>query len=189
MSDKKIGRRDLFRKTMHSAKKVTFDLLDAGMKIKFRRKIIRPPGAIAEDQFLMACSRCDSCKDACPYNAIHKVSSVSAGVLFNTPFIDPHHEACRFCEDMPCIKACDDNALILTDIIKPIGLAVVHREHCLVEQGQYCDYCYNSCPNSLKAIIKGEDGVPVIDADACVGCGKCAYICVSQSGPAIKITP
>jgi ferredoxin-type protein NapG len=189
MTKIKFGRRDFFSRSFNSVKRVSLEAIDVGLKLKFKRKIIRPPGAIREDRFLMTCSRCDLCMDACPYNAIHKIESVSAGVLMNTPFIDPLFEACRFCEDMPCIKACEDEALILIDEIAPIGLAVVHKEHCLVYQGQRCDYCFNSCPNGLKAISKSEDGTPSIDAETCVGCGKCAYICVSQSDRAITILP
>lgn len=189
MSNEKIGRRELFLRSIQSVKKTAIQVVDAGIKFKFRRKIIRPPGAIAEDEFLMACTRCDRCKEACPYNAIHKVDAISSGVLLNTPFIDPLFEPCRYCEDMPCIRSCEDNALLLENKDKPIGIAVVHREHCLVEQGQYCDYCYNSCPNGLKAIEKGDDGVPIIDVETCIGCGKCAYICVSQTDKAIVISP
>lgn len=195
MSDKKTeikkNRRDFFMSSFTKSKELLYSAVDMGLKFKFRRKIIRPPGALSEDQFLMKCTRCDKCTQACPYNAIFLVDQIHSGVLFKTPFIDPTHEACRFCEDMPCIKACDDNALVMESFaeVKPIGLAIVQSEHCLVTQGQYCDYCFNSCPHSLGAIKKTEAGLPEIDADICVGCGKCAYICVSQSGDALEITP
>ena len=189
VTDEKMGRRELFFRTLQSVKKTTIQVVDAGIKFKFRRKIIRPPGAIEEEAFLMACTRCENCKNACPYKAIYKIDAISSGVLLNTPFIDPYFEACRFCEDMPCIASCKDGALLLKEKVKPIGLAMIHREHCLVQQGQYCDYCYNSCPNGIKAIIKGDDKIPCIDVNTCVGCGKCAYICVSQTGKAIEIIP
>lgn len=192
MSEKlKSNRRQFFTNTFKKSKEVVYSAIDAGLKIKFRRKIIRPPGAIIEDQFLVTCTRCDNCVTACPYKAIHLVTQVHSGVLFKTPFIDPKHEACRFCEDMPCIEACTDNALIMPEdkLVKPIGIAVLNPEHCLVNQGQHCDYCYNSCPNGLKAINKDAKGAPIIDTELCNGCGKCSYICVSQSGDALVIKP
>lgn len=190
-NDIKSNRRDFFRNSIKKSKEALFSVVEVAVKIKFRRKLIRPPGAISEEHFLLACTRCDKCVTSCPYNAIHLVTQVQSGALYKTPFIDPHFEACRFCEDMPCIKACDDDALIMPPegVPSPIGIAVIQKEHCLVVQGQHCDYCYNSCPNGLKAITKDDKGVPIINEEACIGCGKCAYICVSQSGKAIVIDP
>ncbi len=191
--EKKTSRRNFFRGLISNSKETVLAVADAGMKLKFRRKIIRPPGALSEEQFLLTCTRCDKCVEGCEYNAIHLVDQVHAGVLLKTPFIDPTYEPCRFCVDMPCIESCTDNALIWPPLgnktVPPIGIAKINLNHCLAKQGQHCDYCYNSCPNGLKAIIKSEDGSPRIDADLCNGCGKCAYICVSQSGPAIEIEP
>ena len=104
MGDVKNSRRQFFKNSLKKSKDTIYSVVDAGLKIKFRRKIIRPPGALPEEQFLLKCSRCDKCVEGCPYNAIHLVDQLHAGVLLKTPFIDPLYEPCRFCEDMPWPK-------------------------------------------------------------------------------------
>ena len=125
---------------------------------------------------------------ACPHGAVHLIG-VTGGLHANTPFVDPYHAACVFCEDMPCIDSCEPKALTRDENGKylKMGTAVFYKDHCLVGQGQRCDYCFNSCPQGIKAISKTKEGMPQINADLCVGCGKCAYICVSQTGKAFDV--
>ncbi len=165
-------------------------LIDKGLKHKFKRPAIRPPGALREEQFLITCTRCGDCRKACPHDAVHLVDLLTGGVNAGTPFIDPYYAPCRFCEDMPCIKSCEPLALRENDDKElRIGAAHVDLKHCLVKQGQYCDYCFNTCPPGVSAISMHDDKYPVIDGDKCIGCGKCAYICVSQTGKAITVEP
>lgn len=187
-----MDRRDFFKFGLSKSTETVSNVAKANIDAKFRREIIRPPGAISEMQFLLSCTRCGDCKTACPHNAIHLVDALTAGALNKTPFIDPVFKACQFCEDMPCIQSCEPQALKMPEeglaAIK-IAIAAVNPDHCLVAQGQRCDYCFKSCPKGINAISKAENGVPFIDADLCVGCGKCAYICVSQTGTAIEMVP
>ena len=183
-----MDRRSFFKLGITKSKDVAIEVAKTHLESKFKREIIRPPGAIEEESFLLTCTRCEDCKTACPHDAIHLIDSVAAGLANKTPFVDPYYKACQYCEDMPCIEACEPKALRWKEDEKPkLALAVVVDEHCLVTQGQYCDYCFNSCPSGIKAIKKNSSGVPQIVEDECVGCGKCAYICVSQSGRAIEM--
>ncbi len=165
-------------------------LIDEGLKYKFKRPALRPPGALREEQFLITCTRCGDCRKACPHDTIHMVDLLTGGVNSGTPFISAYYSPCRFCEDMPCLQSCKTGALIQEeDKELRIGTAYVHLKHCLVKQGQSCDYCFNTCPTGVWAISEHDDKYPVIDAGKCVGCGKCAYICVSQTGKAITVEP
>lgn len=190
--DPKISRRDFFRFGLRKGGHATGKAVMAGIRHKFKRKAVRPPGALPEEEFLVSCTRCGKCTDVCP-GAIRTVDAMTGGVLAGTPFIDPYTQPCIACEDTPCVSVCTPGALRL-EPGKPIppgslGTAVVEAQHCLIKQGQICDYCFKSCPSGIKAIGKTAEGLPEIDESACIGCGKCAYICVSQTGKAIRIRP
>ena len=180
-----MSRRDFFKSVLTKAKGTAIEATKVVIQSQLKRKFLRPPGAISEESFLLTCTRCGDCRPACPYSAIH-LFGVEGGVHVNTPFVDPQHTPCRYCEDMPCVAACKPKALH-KDYLK-MGVAQLHVEHCLIEQGQRCDYCFKSCPEGVGAISKDSDGLPLIDVEKCVGCGKCEYICVSQSGKALLVS-
>ena len=181
--DKNISRRNFFKLSFKKSSKV----VEKTIEKKSPRIGIRPPGAIVEHEFLLLCTRCNDCVDACPHGVIFKPTYTSAKLYGETPFLDLTAKACEFCEDMPCISACTKDALVRTEEPLKIGIAKIFKEHCLGTQGQYCDYCSRSCPKEFAALTIGEDRAPVIDEEKCVGCGKCEYICPSISGKAIKV--
>lgn len=181
--DKKINRRDFFKFGLSKSSNAISKRIDR----KAPRIGIRPPGAVSEQEFLLLCTRCNDCVDACPHDVIFKPTFSSAKIYGETPFLSLSTKACEFCEDMPCITACKPNALVRGDQPIKIGIAEVFREHCLGAQGQRCDYCERSCPKEFAALTIGEDRVPIIDKDKCVGCGKCEYICPSMTGKALIV--
>ncbi|MEZ4742952.1 MAG: 4Fe-4S dicluster domain-containing protein [Bdellovibrionota bacterium] len=154
----------------------------------YKREHLRPPGAIPEPEFLVTCTRCGYCAEACPYGSIELIENNENSLKDNTPTINVFDTPCHYCQDTPCVTACEPGALN-KKAIGGMGKAKFKQEHCLVTQGQYCDYCFNSCPATIKAITKTDAKIPEIDQDKCIGCGKCAYICVSQTGKAIIIEP
>ncbi|MCB9426506.1 MAG: 4Fe-4S dicluster domain-containing protein [Flavobacteriales bacterium] len=178
-----INRRDFFKFGF----KKSGNIVGKQIQKKVPRIGVRPPGAVDEDEFLLLCSRCTDCINACPHDVIFKPSFAETKIYGETPFLDLKHKACEFCVDFPCISACTKGALVKTEETPVIGTAKVYKEHCLGAQGQYCDYCSRSCPKEFNALTIGEDRVPIIDETACVGCGKCEYICPSQTGKAIEI--
>ncbi len=186
-----MDRRDFFRFGLRKGGEALLKALGHVMKATVRRSLLRPPGALSEESFLLACTRCGDCRDACPHGAILMVDVVTGGAAAGTPYIDPYHQPCLYCQDMPCVAACEPGALrpAGAGLLPRIGVASVALEHCLVTQGQYCDYCFGTCPTGVEAISRDKEGRPRIDAERCVGCGNCAYICVSQTGKAITVTP
>lgn len=82
----------------------------------------RPPGALANEKaFLEKCTGCDKCMAACPYNVI-TIDDLEK----RDPFIEQEVQPCRWCEDTPCIKACDSGALRL---FHPEASSKESREH------------------------------------------------------------
>jgi ferredoxin-type protein NapG len=161
----------------------------------------RPPGAMAEEEFLGACIRCGLCVRDCPPRIL-ALAKPEQPIATGTPYFVARSGPCEMCEDIPCVKACPTGALDhgLSDIGKArMGLAVlVDHETCLNFLGLRCDVCYRVCPLLDKAITleprhnerTGTHAIyePVVHSDACTGCGKCEASCVLQVS-AIKVLP
>ena len=162
---------------------------------------LRPPGALAEGQFLAACVRCGLCVRDCPYHTL-KLAPLGTPVATGTPYFTARDVACEMCDDIPCVKACPTGALDhgLTDINRAkMGVAVlIDHETCLNFLGLRCDVCYRVCPVIDKAItLESQHNprsdrhamlLPTVHSDQCTGCGKCEKSCVLPEA-AIKVFP
>lgn len=71
---------------------------------------LRPPGAVAEKDFLALCIKCGQCLQVCPYHSI-KLSDIGMGHGVGTPYIDPIERGCYACNAVPCVLACPSGAL------------------------------------------------------------------------------
>jgi ferredoxin-type protein NapG len=169
--------------------------------------VLRPPGALAETDFLGACIRCGQCVTACPYDTLD-LATPGSGSPTGTPTFTPREIPCYLCTDIPCAVACPTGALdtaLVTgtggtlDVNKTrIGLAVMDYENCIAAWGLRCDACYRACPLLDKAITlehtrnerTGRHAVllPKVQADACTGCGLCERACVVEKA-AIFVLP
>lgn len=164
---------------------------------------LRPPGALAEDDFLAACIRCGLCVRDCPYDTLQLAELGYDGAATGTPFFTARDVPCEMCEDIPCVAACPTGALDkeLTNIDDAdMGVAVlIDQEQCLNALGLRCDVCYRVCPVIDEAITlevrhnerSGHHAIfmPVVHSDKCTGCGKCEKSCVLPNESAIKILP
>ena len=141
----------------------------------------RPPGALQDDaDFLDTCERCHACASACPHDAIDQYGAAQ-GKLEGTPFINPSSAPCHWCEDMPCIDACPSDALLRKpdQPVPAIGKVSLDLDRCLNRQGILCDTCSFRCPTEVKA-IRMIQRMPVLDAEACTGCGMCVFHCEAE---------
>jgi len=173
-------------------------------------KLLRPPGALDEFEFLTKCTRCDKCMRACPENAI-LVAPPSAGLALKTPYLDPRSVPCFLCTTLPCIAACEDGALVWprrtladkTVLEGPkaarMGTARVKESRCVTwetadREARACRICVDRCPYPGEALrlaepAEGETlGHPVVDAETCTGCGICVFACPAEPG-AIVVEP
>lgn len=164
---------DLARETIGSSEEV----IDSEAPIRY----IRPPGALSDDAaFLGTCDRCQLCSEACPHGVIQHLGVVD-GPLEGSPFLQPEINPCRWCSDMPCIRACPSGALSFQEdgSVAPIAKAKLNKSTCLTESGILCDTCSYRCPQGVRAIrMSGRS--PELSVDQCVGCGLCAYYCDSE---------
>lgn len=166
--------------------------------------VIRPPGAVAEHDFLQLCTLCDACMEACPHDSILRAPTrfrEAAG----TPMIDILDNPCLMCADTPCISACETGALVaarapdtqdpkknpeaLAPADKPtykIGVALLQQYNCLAYNHSFCTVCAERCPH--EGAIELDQGKPRIVAENCTGCGICHSVCPAPMN-AIMIMP
>ncbi len=145
----------------------------------------RPPGAVAEALFLQRCTGCDDCRLACPHGSILKAPRrfrQAAG----TPFIDPATAPCWLCDDLPCVTACEVQAL--TPDADPMGTAHISRYECLNSLGSECSTCVERCPVEGAIAFHRPAKAPIVCPALCAGCGICQYVCPAP-GAAIGILP
>ena len=72
--------------------------------------VLRPPGAVPEDEYLNLCIKCGQCLQVCPYDSI-VLEPVTNGAGYGMAYIDPTERGCYLCEAFPCILACPTGAL------------------------------------------------------------------------------
>ncbi len=150
---------------------------------------LRPPGAQDEDTLIGGCIRCGKCREICPQRAIG-VAHIEDGVLnARTPLMDFKSGYCNFCQDVEggplCAQVCPTRAIqqVQDTSTVVIGKAELNRDWCLAARGMGCHECVDHCPYNAMSI--GEDAVPVVDFDACNGCGACERYCISMSSGAL----
>ena len=178
MADSNNNRRKFMATTLQSVGLTALGgLLWSGYsdEVKASPLVLRPPGAIAEEDFLKACIKCGLCAEACQNrdsNIDRYTGKARPGTLkmakggdhrmIGTPFFIPTEVPCYMCEDIPCVPVCPSGALDQAsvsnekgelDIDKSrMGLAVVHKESCIAFWGIQCDACYRACPLLDEAI-------------------------------------
>jgi NAD-dependent dihydropyrimidine dehydrogenase PreA subunit len=138
----------------------------------------------------------------CPENAIFRAGP-NAGLALGTPYIEPRSVPCFLCTTLPCITACEDEALIWPRLVKAdgtpsegpqavrMGLARVKPDQCVTwdtldREARACRICVDRCPYPEQALRIAEPtggdlvGHPVVDADFCTGCGICVFSCPAE---------
>ena len=163
--------------------------------------LIRPPGALTEDEFLNTCIKCDLCMKACPTGVIQPTITQSGLQGFWTPYMDYTVGHCEY-NCVLCTQVCPTLALKPLSLDEKhgkgdfegepvkIGTAYIDRSRCLPYATHTpCLVCQEVCPTSPKAIKtinvkrKSKDGSnitidrPVVDSFLCIGCGICQKEC------------
>ncbi|MBL7009470.1 MAG: 4Fe-4S binding protein [Planctomycetes bacterium] len=190
MADEPLDRRAFFQRSLRTlldtvAESVKASRHDApGAPPPLRR--LRPPGAVAEPDFLRLCTRCDDCIAACPAACIVRVPAGQPDA--GTPVIVPDSRACVMCAELSCTHSCAVEALL--PLSHPaavrIGVAFLDETACYAYNGTFCDTCVTICPTEPKAILLNQGQRPVVDAGPCTGCGLCEERCPT-SPRAIRI--
>jgi MauM/NapG family ferredoxin protein len=167
-------------------------------------KLIRPPGALPETNFLAACIKCGECMKVCPTNALQPASTQAGPEGLWTPVLVPQIGYCEYYCSL-CTQVCPTGAIKELKIKEKtqvrIGSAWIKKDRCIpYALGRPCTVCEEKCPTTPKAITLVDTGMimpdgtvayqaaPVVDFDLCIGCGICETKCPVSDEPAIYCT-
>ncbi len=164
-----------------------------------RETPVLPPGARNQRWLATHCIACQLCITNCP-NGVMRPSLNAA--TFMQPVLEFNKGFCRP-ECTKCSDICPTDALQKLDIpVKDstkIGTAVVDTSLCISAAfGQHCGNCARRCPAGAITMIPVKPGSadlkPLVNAEACIGCGSCEYHCpvgkagnISSDIPAIHV--
>jgi ferredoxin-type protein NapF len=137
--------------------------------------LIRPPGSLAEESFNAACARCGSCAKVCVGEVIVPAGLDAGLERAFTPSLDFDKGVCQRCGT--CGQVCPTGAIIsLPEEQIKIGTARIDTGLCIAwKDRKKCMICAEVCPK--QAVRSAGKLQPVVDEDACVGCGSCQYNC------------
>jgi polyferredoxin len=138
----------------------------------YSEKVIRPPGAVEERDFLNRCIRCAECMKVCPNNALHPAFFEAGIEGLWTPILIPRIGYCEY-SCVLCGQVCPTGAIQkITEKEKlgigqkpiSIGTAMYDQGRCLPwAMATPCIVCEEFCPTSPKAIWVEEVTVPKRD--------------------------
>lgn len=166
--------------------------------------LIRPPGALAEKEFLVRCVRCGECMQVCIGNALHPTFLQAGFEGVFSPLVISRIGYCEFNCTL-CGQVCPTGAIKHLSLQEKhtlkIGNAYFDKNRCLpYAKSVPCIVCEEHCPTPQKAIAfkevevvnEGGDRVmikqPYIIDDLCIGCGICENKCPIPGQSAVIIT-
>ncbi len=166
--------------------------------------LIRPPGALAEEEFLARCVRCGECMQVCIGNALQP-SFLEAGITgMFAPLLVARTGYCEYNCTL-CGQVCPTAAIGDLSLQEKhgwkIGNVFFDKNRCLpYAKGVPCIVCEEHCPTPEKAILFKEVSVlnqkgervavkqPYVIDDLCIGCGICENKCPVPGRSAVLLT-
>lgn len=180
-----MDRREFFRRSVGKAAETITRHVDKKVNEKASHWI-RPPYALPELEFLLACTRCGDCITACPYQVIFPLAARLGADVMGTPSLDLLNKGCHLCDDWPCVHACETNALVIIagDEDNQFGFpnlanARIDTDTCLPYTGPECGACSHAC--QVDGALNWKNEKPTIDEKTCVGCGMCREACIVEN--------
>jgi MauM/NapG family ferredoxin protein len=166
--------------------------------------LIRPPGALPEDDFLARCVRCGECMKVCIGNGLQPAFLTAGLEGMFSPRLKARTGYCEFnctlCGQVCPTGAISRLALPQKQAVK-IGNVSFDKNRCLPYAKHIpCIVCEEHCPTPDKAIkfllakVQDDRGKtvevrqPYLIDELCVGCGICEFKCPLPGEAAVRVT-
>ena len=178
-----------------------------GVRVSAKRldpSLVRPPGALPEDEFLGRCVRCGECMKVCIGNGLQP-TFLQAGLegMFS-PLLLARTGYCEYNCTL-CGQVCPSGAIKELSLPEKqqakMGHVFFDKNRCLpYAKGVPCIVCEEHCPTPEKAIqfreatvlnSRGEIVVvqqPFVKDELCIGCGICETKCPLPGASAVRVT-
>ncbi|MFO0889226.1 MAG: 4Fe-4S dicluster domain-containing protein [Isosphaeraceae bacterium] len=208
-----VGRRELLLAGIFGLMFYPMTRRSGGVKKNFSKYVIRPPGSVAEDEFLRRCIKCDQCIRVCPTNVLQPAMFEAGLEGLWTPIMISKMGWCELNCTL-CSQVCPTGAIREISIAEKLGVgpfegkgpiktgtAFYNQGRCLPwAMDTSCVVCEEVCPVSPKAIFTRNVEVtdrwgatlelkrPYIDPVKCIGCGICEHECPVKDDPAVYVT-
>ncbi len=180
----------------------------------FSPTLVRPPGSVAEPEFLERCVKCGQCINVCPTNVLQPATTAPGGLeALWTPVMNYELGHCQL-KCTLCSEVCPTGAIRKITVEEKLGkgryqqqgpirlgTAFYNRGRCLPHAMEIpCVVCEEVCPVSPKAIQTHDEEVkdvfgnivvlnkPFIVPDLCIGCGICSHECPVRDERAIYVS-
>ncbi len=173
-----MDRRNFFRRSLGKVVSVGSDYVEH-KAVEKAKAWIRPPFALAELDFLLTCSHCGDCIDACPHDVIFELPLQRGASVAGTPAMDIPNNACLLCTDWACVNSCKDQALFFTVSQNPV---IESDEETVVE-------CKSTATEQNKASTTESGNAEVVEMPQAQDCPPMASahidesMCMPYSGP------
>jgi ferredoxin len=200
-----LGRRQLLASGVAGAgAALLFRTHPLARRRSYNPELVRPPGALGEEEFLSKCIRCGECMKVCPTNGIHPAALEAGLEGVWSPVMRMTIGYCEY-ECTLCTEVCPTGAIRPLTVAEKqkikIGLAYIDRNRCLpYASARTCIVCEEHCPTPKKAIWFEEAQAttdtgekvtvkqPRVNLELCIGCGICTNKCVIKGQPAILVS-
>lgn len=140
--------------------------------LRGRKSDLRPPWALSEPAFSIACNGCGECVTACE----QKIIFLSPNKL---PRLNFSRGGCTFCGE--CSSACETGAIKRAHEPGELPWTVQAgiTDSCLEKRGANCMRCFEECEYDAIVARQSSGGQRKVQIDklVCTGCGMCIATC------------
>lgn len=158
-------------------------------------RLLRPPGALPEDEFRRRCIRCGQCVKACPTNTLQpdwfEAGLEGLWAPAHRMRLGPCDQGCNVCG-----RVCPTGAIRSLPLPEKryakLGTAIIDSARCLVwADDKTCLVCDEACPYNAIYFVQDAEKKrrPYVDRRRCNGCGQCETVCPVLGAGAIVIRP